>query len=100
MKSFFALLEGYERFWPYAVAAILGGLLAVFDRRVLHRPLSAIALVLVVVGGFIGMNVSTFTFAGGDHYFQSLIAMVAALFALAGYGLVALCRRIFRGNTA
>ena len=73
------------RYWPYAVCLVIGAGFAVIDRRVFGRHVLAIALVLIAVGGAITLNVSPFTFAGGDYYFIGLIAMVAAGVALGGY---------------
>jgi len=87
VSAFFDLIEPYGRYWPYGVATLAGALLAVVDRRVFGRYVLAWLLVLIAIGGAIGMNVSLFTFQGGDHYFQSLIAMLFALAGLAGYAL-------------
>lgn len=98
MSGFFDLLQGYGRFWPYAVAGLIGVGLRAVDRSAFKRPVFAGVLVAVAIGGLIGMNASPFTFGGGDHYFQSLIAMAFALAALLGYGLAAATGLIFRGR--
>ena len=78
-------LSVWLRLWPYPVALLTGMAFAVADRRVFgHYVLGAI-LVLIAAGGAIGMNVSPFTFHGGDYYMESLIALVAAGVALGGY---------------
>jgi len=104
VNAFFDLLEPYGRYWPYGVALIAGAFLAVVDRRTFGRYILAWALVLVAIAGAIGMNVSPFTFQGGDHYFQSLIAMLFALAGLAGYALAILatwtCGRVCGGKTS
>ncbi len=73
------------RYWPYAVALLTGMGFAVVDRRVLGHYVLGALLLLIGAGGAIGMNISPFTFGGGDHYMESLIALVAAGVALGGY---------------
>ncbi|MFN0217423.1 MAG: hypothetical protein ACKVP4_01270 [Hyphomicrobium sp.] len=100
MKALFDMLELFGRYWPYAVALVVGIGLAVVDRRVFGRYVFAILLILIAVGGQIAMYVSPFTFSGNDHYFQGLIATLFALAGLAGYALALGTMRMFGGRAA
>ncbi len=71
--------------WIYLLAAVAGCGAAVIERRFTRWPLVGALLVLALVGGLATMRVSPFTFAGGDWYFEGLIAAVMAGVALAGY---------------
>jgi hypothetical protein len=84
----------YLRFWPYGVAFVAGIAFAMIDRGILGRYILGGLLALVAIGGGIGMNLSPFTFHGGDYYIESLIAMLLALAALAGYVLATVGRSI------
>ena len=77
----------FARYWPYAVALAIGAVCAVVDPRLFSRRYLAAVLVVIALAGAAGMNLSPFTFHGGDYYMESLIAMVAALVALGGYAL-------------
>lgn len=96
-------LGEYVRFWPYGVAVLAGVVFAVVDRRIGRFVFGAL-LVLVVAGGGLGTYLSPFTFHGGDYYMESLIAMLFALAALAGYALTQLagflCARACCGGKA
>jgi hypothetical protein len=63
----------------------IGIVLAVIDWRRIGWPLFGGLLVLGIAGGFVTTQVSPFTFAGGDYYFQGLIISVGSALALAGY---------------
>ncbi|MEQ1577704.1 MAG: hypothetical protein ABL894_08625 [Hyphomicrobium sp.] len=86
------LLAEWQGYWPYAVAFFTGAACAIVDRRVFGRYVLGLILVLIAAGGAIGMNASPFTFHGGDYYMESLIAMIAAFVALAGYVLSVVAR--------
>lgn len=89
----FDVLASYFQFWPYAIAALAGAPLAVIDHRMFRRPVLAVLLVAMIVCGGITMQVSPFTFHGGDHYFQGLLTALFALAALVGYLISALVLR-------
>ena len=104
MSYFFHLFETYGRYWPYGVALLAGVLFAVIDRRLIGRYVLAVLLVIAAAGGQLTMYFSPFTFGGGDHYMQGLIASLFALAGLAGYALAVVatwaCGRMCGGNAA
>lgn len=80
-----ALPDDWLSYWPAAVALGLGAAFAALDRCIIGRRVMAVLLMLVIAGATIGMNVSPFTFSGGDYYLLSAIAQLAAGIALGGY---------------
>jgi hypothetical protein len=89
-------LSDYIRFWPYGVAGVAGGVMALIDRRAIGHYVLAALLVVIAIGGQVGMYLSPFTFQGGDYYMESLIASLFALAGLAGYALVAVADCVYR----
>ena len=74
-----------QRYSAWALAVIVGAMLAFVDRNWISRPVLGALLVVVALAGVIAMNVSPFNFGTGSHYMEGVIATGAALLALAGY---------------
>jgi hypothetical protein len=68
-----------------ASVVAIGIVLAVIDWRWIGWPLFGGLLVLGIAGGYVTTEVSPFTFAGGDHYFEGLLISIGSALALAGY---------------
>ena len=69
----------------YILAAVAGLAAAGVERRFTRWPVVGALLVAAIIGGLLTIKASPFTFAGGDWYFEGMIAAILAAVALAGY---------------
>jgi hypothetical protein len=73
------------RYLSWAAVVVIGGLLALLERRWTRWPWLALLFLAGIGAGLLVMQLSPFSFGGGSHYMEGVLLSGAAGLALIGY---------------